>query len=423
MKHIIDILKERGLIDNVTSNQELYEHLQKPRKVYCGFDPTADGLHLGSYLPLRVAKWFVECGHTVVVLLGGATASIGDPSGKSHERPLLSAECIQKNLEGIKADIINAIGVASDSSQVEFVNNFDWFSKITILDFLRDIGKHFRLGPMLSKEMVKSRLKTDEGLSYTEFSYQILQGFDFYYLQQNHQVSVQIGGQDQWGNIISGLEYIGKRQGSDAYGLTFPLLLGSDGKKFGKTAEGAIWLSDKKLSPYDFYQYLLRVSDADVFNMLQLLTDVSIDEVEALNESSKLPSYTPNTAQKLLASELTKAIHGDRGLEMAMKTTQLMKPGSVKAVDLNNLSTMKDLIPTYQLSENQLEASLIDIISDLQITKSRSEGRRLVRNKGIYLNEKVIEDESRKVTKEDILDGCVLISVGKKRKYLLMMEG
>ena len=251
MPNVIDLLEQRGFIDAMTA-QDMSAIANQPLKVYCGFDPTGDSLHLGNLVSIMGLAWFQRCGHTPVALVGGATGLIGDPSGKSHERPVLDEATIRLNLTGIERDLRSVLDFSPGKNQALLVNNLDWYRDVSFITFLRDIGRHFRLGPMLAKESVKTRVQSEEGMSYTEFSYQLLQGYDFYHLYKNEGVNVQLGGSDQWGNITAGTELVRKLSGDSVYGVTFPLLTRSDGKKFGKSEQGAIWLSPEKLSPYQF---------------------------------------------------------------------------------------------------------------------------------------------------------------------------
>ncbi len=341
MANVIDLFLERGFIEQTTS-PDLREHLSQPRKVYVGFDPTADSLHLGSLVGIVALEWMRRCGHIPVVVLGGATGRIGDPSGKSSERPLLDEAALESNVRSLRAFFENRF--KGLSPQPVIVNNDDWFRKFTLIEFLRDVGKLFRVGQMLAKESVKARLQSEEGLSFTEFSYQILQGYDFAYLHAKLGVTVQIGGSDQWGNITAGIEYNRKSGGDVIYGLTHPLIVRSDGKKFGKSEEGAVWLSAEKLAPYHFYQYLFRVPDADVIRLLSMLTFLEMDEIRRIEQAMLQPGYAPNSAQKRLAEEVTRFVHGEEGLQAALKVTQGMAPGSEAALSAEVLEDlMRDM--------------------------------------------------------------------------------
>src|SRR5579872_3470330 len=278
MDNVIDCLKERGFVDAMTS-EELQEITSKPIKLYVGFDPTADSLHLGNLMGIMALAWFQRFGHTPVAILGGATGRIGDPSGKSIERPFLDNETIVANIASIRKHFEKTLDFASSTNPPMILNNDDWYNSVSLVEFLRDVGKYFRVNVMLSKEMVRARLASEDGISFTEFSYQLLQGYDFYHLYEKFGVILQVGGSDQWGNITAGIELIRKKIGGSAYGLTWPLLTRSDGKKFGKTEEGAIWLSPERCSPYQFYQYLVRLPDPDVIPLMRLLTFMSMEEI------------------------------------------------------------------------------------------------------------------------------------------------
>ena len=271
MSNVVDCLKERGLVDAMTS-EEVVKLLEQPRKLYLGFDPTADSLHIGSLVGIVILRWFQKFGHTPVVILGGATGRIGDPSGKSVERPLLDRAAIDYNVARIRRHFEVVLDFFHLKAKPILLNNDEWFSQMNLIDFLRDVGKHFRVGTMLAKEMVKSRIQSEEGICFTEFTYQLLQSYDFYHLFTHHGVVLQLGGSDQWGNITSGIDLVRKLTAAQAYGLTFPLLTRSDGKKFGKTEEGTVWLAADRCSPYHFYQYFVRVPDADVIKLMRFLT-------------------------------------------------------------------------------------------------------------------------------------------------------
>ena len=298
MPNIIDVLKQRGFIDATTS-EELRTRADKPMRIYCGFDPTADSLHLGHLVAIMGLAWFQRLGHTPVAIVGGATGMIGDPSGKSHERPLLDEQTLRTNVIGIEKNLRAMLQFEGVANPAVLLNNFDWYKDYTVVDFLRDVGRHFRMGPMLSKDSVKTRLQSEEGMSFTEFSYQVLQGFDFLHLHDHYGVEAQMGGSDQWGNIIAGTDLIRKVRGVSAYGITFPLLTRSDGKKFGKSEKGAVWLSPERLSPYEFYQYLFRLPDSDVIRLMYMLTFMEPAEIEHHAQMMTQPGYAPNTAQSL----------------------------------------------------------------------------------------------------------------------------
>lgn len=423
MRNIIEVLEERGFIEALTS-EEIRTLSGKPLKVYCGFDPTSDSLHLGNMVAIMGLAWFQRCGHTPVALVGGATGMIGDPSGKSAERQLLDNEIIEKNLEGIRQNLEAILNTTDAATRPVFVNNFEWFKNFSLIDFLRDVGKFFRVGSMLAKDSVRSRMESEEGMSFTEFCYQTLQGYDFYHLHTNYGVSVQLGGSDQWGNITAGTELIRKKKGGQAFGLTFPLLTRSDGLKFGKSEKGAIWLSPKKLSPYEFYQYLVRIPDEDVIKLMRLLTFMEMDEINRYAAQMVEPAYIPNTAQKKLAAEVTKIVHGDEGLEKALKVTQAALPGSDSILDATVLEALAKDMPNCSLPLTEVEgAPLIDLFVKVGLQGSKSETRKLIKNGGAFLNNKKIESDLATVSKSDLIEGkMILLAVGKKNKLLLRIN-
>lgn len=423
MKNVIDCLQARGLIDAITS-QELAKKVETPIKVYVGFDPTADSLHLGNLLGIVMLRWFQTFGHTPVIVLGGATGRIGDPSGKSKERPLLDDNTIESNIAHIRR---NFVGILDDQcpNPPIFLNNNDWFSKFTFVDFLRDVGKHFRLGVMLGKDSVRSRVDSEEGMSFTEFSYQLLQGYDFYHLFSTHDVSLQMGGSDQWGNITAGTDLIRKLTTHSAFGLTFPLLTRSDGRKFGKSEEGAIWLSPDKCSPYQFYQYLLKVSDADVIKLLKMLTFLDLQEIQQIEQSMSDSQYVPNTAQKRLALELTLLVHGREGVDIALKVTKGAAPGSVDhPLDEDVLQQIAGDMPNFHMQlADVVGQKYVDVVALSGLVSSKGEVARLIAGGGAYLNNIKIEDPFFKISEKDCIGGrFLLIGLGKKKKILINLQ-
>lgn len=418
MENVIDALKERGFIDSETS-PELREMATKPMKVYCGFDPTADSLHLGNLVGIIGLAWFQKFGHTPIALVGGATGMIGDPGGKSVERPLLTPEALACNLNGIRKNLESIL-----RQKTLVVNNFDWFKNFSFLDFLRDVGRHFRMGPMLTKDSVRQRLESEEGLSFTEFSYQVLQGYDFLHLYQNHQVTLQIGGSDQWGNITAGVELVRKRLGDSVFGLTFPLLLKSDGQKFGKSEKGAVWLSSEKLSPYEFYQFLFRTPDADVIRCLKMLTFLPMDEIRRLEQEMGKEDYVPNTAQKRLASEVTTLVHGEEALKIALDVTEKAAPGHGTVLNAENLEKISHNMPSSIFSKEEVVGiDLISLLVKAELTSSRGEAKKLILNRGVYLNDERIEEVTRLINTADLIDGrLLLLAAGKKNKKIIKIS-
>jgi tyrosyl-tRNA synthetase len=418
---VLDVLEERGLIEALTT-PELKELVKKPLKVYCGFDPTADSLHVGNMVAIMGLAWFQRFGHTPIVVLGGATGMIGDPSGKSHERNLLDEASLERNVKGIQRDL-QAILSADEVTKPVFLNNYDWFKGFSYIQFLRDVGKHFRVGVMLGKESVRNRIQSEEGISYTEFSYQVLQGYDFYHLYKNYGVTLQLGGSDQWGNITAGSDLVKKLAGTSVHGLTFPLLTKADGQKFGKSEKGAIWLSPEKLSPYEFYQYMFRTDDRDVIKLLRMLTFIDMSEIRALEEEMKTAEYVPNTAQKLLACHVTELVHGKNGLETALKATVAVMPGKEAALSAEEfLRLMKD-VPSKKISKELVEhKKAVDVIALAGFLPSKSEVRRLIKNGGFYINNEKIENEEFIITATNFVDGeFILFALGKKNKAIIQL--
>lgn len=423
MANVIDVLKERGFIEALTSD-DIHQLTEQPARIYCGFDPTADSLHLGNLVAMMGLAWFQRFGHTPVAIVGGATGMIGDPSGKSAARQLLDETTLEINLKGITKNLEAILDFQHPTAKPLILNNFDWYKDFSFIRFLREIGSLFRLGPMLAKDSVKSRLQSEEGMSFTEFSYQILQGYDFLYLFQHYDVSIQLGGSDQWGNIISGTDLIRRLHSKPAYGLTFPLLTRSDGQKFGKSEKGAIWLSPEKLSPYEFYQYLVRVEDADVIKLMRMLTFMDMEEIRNYEKQMQEPTYTPRTAQKRLAEEVTRLVHGSEALQTALRVTEGIAPGSQAKLDAQMLESLSSDMPSCQLPlEKVINVKLIDLLVDIGLQNSKGEARRLIRNGGISINNEKIEDENFIVDHKLLIDNyLMLVAAGKKNKMLVRIQ-
>ncbi len=423
MSNVIETLKERGFIEAMTS-EELVELAKKPLKVYCGFDPTSDSLHLGNLVAIIGLAWFQRFGHSPVAIVGGATGMIGDPSGKSSERQLLDEKSIEVNLKGISKNLEAILDFNDPAVRATLLNNFDWFKTFSFIDFLREVGKHFRLGPMLAKESVKNRFNTEEGMSFTEFSYQLLQAYDFLYLFDHHGVTLQLGGSDQWGNITAGTELIRKLRSQPAHGITVPLLTRSDGQKFGKSEKGAIWLSPDKLSSYEFYQYLFRVADADVIKLMRMLTFMPMDEIRHYEKQMTLADYVPNTAQKKLAEEVTRIVHGEPGVQSALRVTMGAAPGANTALDASTLEALSSEMPCHTMTRAELiGAKLVDLLAKTGLQTSKSEARRLIRNGGVYVNNIKIGDENFVVDSDQLIEGrLILLALGKKNKLLIRVR-
>ena len=437
-RDVVDVLKERGLLDACTNEDELREAAASGSlSVYCGFDPTADSLHLGNLLGIVVLAWFQRCGHTPVALLGGATGRVGDPSGKSAERPVLDDATINANTEGIKKileDVLrNSAEMAAedgvtDAKAAVVMNNLEWFGTMGFLEFLREVGKYARVGTMMGKDSVKTRLDSEQGMSFTEFSYQLLQGYDFCHLFNTHDVRVQVGGSDQWGYITAGTDLIRRILDKDqtegkggAFGVTFPLLLKENGQKFGKSEDGAVWLAPSRLSPYKFYQYLVQSTDADVIRFMKMLTFMPLEEIKEMEAAMTNDDYAPNTAQKKLAEEVTRFVHGADGLRKALKATQGLRPGADTVLDAETLEALAEVIPTSELKLDEvLGQPVVDVMALAGLQKSKGEAKRLVKGGGARLNNVKVESEDAVVGEADVIEGRVMmLAAGKKNKMLI----
>lgn len=419
---IIDELTWRGLIHQSTDAEGLRTLLQKPTTIYAGFDPTADSLHVGSLLPLTLLRRFQQFGHQPIALVGGATGMVGDPSGKSDERNLLDKETLTKNVAGIESQVRKFLDF-SGANAATVVNNFDWMQNFSFLDFLRDVGKCFPVNVMLTKDSVRSRLeRTDSGLSYTEFSYMLLQAYDFTHLAKHYNCAIQIGGSDQWGNITAGID-LGRRMLSrQLYGMTCPLLLTSEGKKMGKTEKGAIYLSASRTTPYAFYQYFLNVADADVLMTLRFLSDVPKEEFESLAQSlEKNPQE--RVAQKRLAASLTQLVHGDAGLQSAIQATNVLFGAEIENLSDADLVSIFEDVPSSTLPRAQLKEGVLSIIDALchsKLSNSKGEARRAIEGGGVYLNNRRIDAVDRKLNESDMASETVMVLRSGKRKYALL---
>lgn len=405
-------LKWRGLIDNVTSPEVEDEINNGELTFYIGTDPTADSLHIGHYSSLLMAKRLQQHGHHPIMLVGGATGFIGDPKA-TGERNMLTAEVLQHNYDALHKQIDSLWGF-------EMVNNLDWTKDITIIDFLRDYGKYFNVNYMINKETVKKRL--DSGISYTEFSYMILQSLDFLKLYGTKNCRMQIGGQDQWGNITSGLELIRKKYGADVkcYGLTMPLITKADGTKFGKSETGTVWLDAKKTSPYELYQFLFNTEDDKVIEYLKKLTFLSVTEIEELERSLKEEPHK-REAQKALASQVVRDLHGEEGLNTALSITQALFSGRLNELDE---SMRKDAIMNMEKISAPAGLSLLDLLVNTKIASSKREGREWIKGNSIALNGVKVTDPEKIIDLEDAYTGnALIVRRGKKRYYCVELEG
>ncbi|HDE0621206.1 TPA: tyrosine--tRNA ligase [Staphylococcus aureus] len=415
-KVLIEDLKWRGLIYQQTDEQGIEDLLNKEQvTLYCGADPTADSLHIGHLLPFLTLRRFQEHGHRPIVLIGGGTGMIGDPSGKSEERVLQTEEQVDKNIEGISKQMHNIFEFGTDHGAV-LVNNRDWLGQISLISFLRDYGKHVGVNYMLGKDSIQSRL--EHGISYTEFTYTILQAIDFGHLNRELNCKIQVGGSDQWGNITSGIELMRRMYGqTDAYGLTIPLVTKSDGKKFGKSESGAVWLDAEKTSPYEFYQFWINQSDEDVIKFLKYFTFLGKEEIDRL-EQSKNEAPHLREAQKTLAEEVTKFIHGEDALNDAIRISQALFSGDLKSLSAKELKDGFKDVPQVTLSNNT--TNIVEVLIETGISPSKRQAREDVNNGAIYINGERQQDVSYALAPEDKIDGEFTIIRRGKKKYFMV---
>ncbi|EOD3767383.1 tyrosine--tRNA ligase [Staphylococcus aureus] len=413
---LIEDLKWRGLIYQQTDEQGIEDLLNKEQvTLYCGADPTADSLHIGHLLPFLTLRRFQEHGHRPIVLIGGGTGMIGDPSGKSEERVLQTEEQVDKNIEGISKQMHNIFEFGTDHSAV-LVNNRDWLGQISLISFLRDYGKHVGVNYMLGKDSIQSRL--EHGISYTEFTYTILQAIDFGHLNRELNCKIQVGGSDQWGNITSGIELMRRMYGqTDAYGLTIPLVTKSDGKKFGKSESGAVWLDAEKTSPYEFYQFWINQSDEDVIKFLKYFTFLGKEEIDRL-EQSKNEAPHLREAQKTLAEEVTKFIHGEDALNDAIRISQALFSGDLKSLSAKELKDGFKDVPQVTLSNDT--TNIVEVLIETGISPSKRQAREDVNNGAIYINGERQQDVNYALAPEDKIDGEFTIIRRGKKKYFMV---
>jgi tyrosyl-tRNA synthetase len=422
MNNVLDILEERGLLDDLTS-PDLKKILESPITLYAGFDPTQESLQLGNFVTIMVMAHFQRCGHKVIAVVGGATGMIGDPSGKTQERSLLSSEDIERNQAGIHENLSRFLDFDHPTAPAVILNNNDWLKEFSFVDFLRDVGKHFRMGSMLGKESVRARLNSDAGMSFTEFSYQMLQAYDFLKLYDSHDCVLQIGGSDQWGNITAGVDLLRKLRSVEGFGMTFPLLCDSNGQKFGKSEGNALFLSSAKTSYYDFYQFFVRTADADVIPFLKVLTFLSMEEILEFEKQVE-ESPERRSAQKRLAEEVTRMVHGEDGLQTAMRASGVLFGESMEGLNAEELQSIFADVPSTELSRSDIEGvEAFEIAVSSGMCSSKGEARRLVKNGGLYLNNRRVEGLDAKVLASDIIDGeLVVLRSGKKRFHLIRIS-
>ena len=424
MKDIYSDLVWRGLIHQSTDPAFLPGWLNSgTRTLYAGFDPTADSMHVGHLLPLLMLRRFQRAGHRPIALVGGATGMIGDPSGKSEERNLLSIEALQANVAGLQQQMQRFLDFDAGPLSAAMPNNAQWMQQFSYLDFLRDVGKNFPINVMLAKDSVRARLeRIDSGMSYTEFSYMLLQAFDFVHLFDLFGCELQIGGSDQWGNITAGIDLGRRMRGVQLYGMTCPLLTKSDGSKMGKTEQGALWLSANRTSPYAFYQYWINVADEDSGRCLRVLTDLEHEEIEHLD---RLRGEQPQArdSQRRLAEELTRLVHGDDGLEAARRATEVFFGAEIDDLTDDQLVEIFADVPSSQLPRTRLEGeglSLIDALTEAGLAKSNSEARRAIQQGGVYVNNRRRDGLETRLTAADLASETVIVLRTGKKRYALL---
>jgi tyrosyl-tRNA synthetase len=424
MQDIILDLSWRGLIHQTTepAPQMAAWLNEKSRTVYAGFDPTADSLHVGHLMPLLMLRRFQRAGHKPIALVGGATGMIGDPSGKSEERNLLSPEQLQKNIAGCLPQMRQFLDFESSANRAVLVNNMDWIGPFSYLEFLRDVGKHFPVNVMLAKDSVKGRLDRESGISYTEFSYMLVMAYDFVHLYQQFGCDLQIGGSDQWGNITAGIDLARRMGGVQLFGLTNPLLLKSDGSKMGKTESGALWLSADRTSPYHFYQYWINVDDADAGKCLRFLTELSHEEIDSL-DAARTTDAGKRESQRRLAEELTLMVHGEPGLGAARKATEIFFGAEISELNDAQLVEIFADVPSRELPRGRLTGEglpLIDALVESGLAKSKGEARRAIQQGGAYVNNCRVAEIDTRLTGAHLASETVMVLRSGKKTYALL---
>ena len=426
-KNFVEELRWRGMIQDIMPGTE-EKLMEGPTAAYVGIDPTADSLHIGHMVSIMILKHFQECGHKPIALVGGATGMIGDPSGKSQERNLLDEATLNHNVECIKKQLSKFLDFESDApNRAELVNNYDWMKDYGFLNFIRDIGKHITVNYMTAKDSVKMRLSNEsrEGMSFTEFSYQLLQGYDFLWLYQNKGCRLEMGGSDQWGNITTGTELIRRTLGkTDAYALTCPLIRKADGKKFGKTEKGNIWLDPERTSPYEFYQFWLNVSDEDADRYIKIFTLLGKEEIEAAIAEHQLDPGQ-RKLQKLLAKEVTILVHGEAEYENALAASRMLFGNStseeLRKLDERTFLAVFSGVPTFDVKKEDLPCGIIDLLSvKTQVFPSKGECRKMIQGGGVSVNKDKIASIDHEITENDIVDGkYILVQRGKKNYFII----
>lgn len=424
--NLLDELSWRGMIQDIMPGTR--EQLEKELTTgYIGFDPTADSLHIGSLLPILLLVHFQRAGHKPIALIGGATGMVGDPSGKSEERNLLNEETLQRNILGVKAQLEQFLNFSPTlHNAAELVNNYDWFKSISFIDFLRDTGKHITVNYMMAKDSVKKRIEGETGISYTEFAYQLMQAYDFYWLFQQKQCKLQMGGSDQWGNMTTGTELIRRKCGGEAFVFTNPLVTKSDGGKFGKTESGNIWLDPAKTSPYQFYQFWLNASDTDATRWIKLFTFLTREEIDSITETHQ-QNPSARTLQRKLASEVTSFVHGQAELSKAIETTEKLfsnQQAPIESLSETDLEQIQGVVKVEVDKASLAEGiDIVSLLANTGIFPSKGEARKTIQGGGVSINRKKIESVELKVDSSFLLhQRYILIQKGKKNYFLITVK-
>ena len=426
MKNFVEELKWRGMVQDIMPGTE-EKLMEGPTAAYVGIDPTADSLHIGHMVSIMILKHFQNCGHKPFALVGGATGMIGDPSMKSQERNLLDEQTLNHNVACIKAQLSKFLDFESDAdNRAELVNNYDWMKGYSFLDFTRDIGKHITVNYMMSKDSVKKRLSSEsrEGMSFTEFTYQLLQGYDFLWLYENKGCTLQMGGADQWGNITTGSELIRRILGKEAYALTCPLITKADGGKFGKTEKGNIWLDPERTSPYQFYQFWLNVSDTDADKYIRIFTMLGNEEIDSAIAAHQQAPHE-RSLQKLLAKEVTTMVHGAQEYEKAVSASQMLfgnaTSEALKSLDEKTFLAVFDGVPTFEVEDSKFPMGIIDLLAaESKVFPSKGECRKMIQAAGVSINKEKVTDANAMIGSESYINGKYILAQKGKKNYFII---
>lgn len=409
-------LKERGLVYQTTDEDSLVKHLNEESvKLYVGFDPTADSLHIGHLLPILMLRRFQQHGHVPIALVGGGTGMIGDPSFKDQERQLNTLETVQNWSQSIKNQLSRFIDFDNEENPAIIANNYEWLGKLSMIDFLRDVGKNFTINYMMSKESVKRRIET--GISYTEFAYQLLQAYDFLKLYDNYGCLLQLGGSDQWGNITSGIELMRRERDVQGYALTMPLITKADGTKFGKSEGNAVWLDAEKTTPYEFYQFWINTDDRDVIKFLKYFTFLSLEEIAEIEKEFNAAPET-RVAQKALAKEVTTLVHGKEAYEQAVHISQALFSGNIKELSVSEIKQGFKGVPSYTVPQ-EADLKLLELLVSSGLVQSKRQAREDIQNGAIYINGERVQDLEYQISDTDKIGNMIVLRRGKKKYFLL----